>query len=492
MHKIHQFQSNMTLPQKHKRVRKESEINLDTDDFANKFGNLPTYKAIDGTGNILSSLIQSLTHSDTFLTHVNGMRNSDDANDKKKAVKIESTIKNIRMYNTTEKPLFLAKDIGILLSTDKHINEIVKKYDSEEKVDAIIIDHNNKAKKVTFLTKYGIHKCIHTSHSPISTLLSRFMTDFIEEALRKDFKKVAKFALKFSDDNPKLVNAGLSDLQQRVSDYQQKLVNEQARTKLLEEQCFAERQKNNELDTENGKLCISQAYNEMHIEQLSKEKKQQHQRISMITDEFADAANNTTENKELRLLKKLTMKPIYIYILHPAYFKKLLDNDKESESSKKVRKNSKVIKTKEVMPNSITFDSDSDDETKAIDSDNPIKKDSEKLLDDKLARNLIDMENYEKNFKTIYNNNDLGDAVESNEYLYFWISFSKPIKKPGKLLLVSTDYVLNKVHYAKVLESLAKNCATIEFKKPRLQIMLFHTSIADIIDVAREELSSLN
>ncbi len=460
----------------------------------------PVYTAVNEAQNILSSLVESLNKDQSFLNQVDKMQASEDIGEKKKATMIKTTIKDIRMFNTAEKPLFLAKDIGILLGTTQHINQIVRKYDSEEQVIGYIREPNNKLKKVRFLTKYGIHKCIHTSHSPLSTMLSRFITDLIEETLTKDFKKVKKFAQKFSEKNPELVDEGLSDLQDRIDEYKQKLLEEQARAKLLEQQCSDERKKNTELEDENAELGISQSYSTMHIEQLKKEKKNQLRRISTITQEFIDATNDTSENKELRLLKKIVMKPLYIYILHPTYFKKLMQYSGKNDKPAKPRTNS-----------SLDLLSDTDDDEKDSGVSDATKKQKEKekakqkAKQEKqadLAINLVDMETYEKNFKTIYktetySRNGKEDAIEEvdidqEELLYFHLNFTKKAPKKGKLILVDTQYVLHKQHYNKVLETLATDGVTLELGKSTQKTKLFHTSLNEISDIAREELVNFN
>jgi hypothetical protein len=439
-----------------------------------------TYHTIDATRNILASLVESLNNDKAFQEQLETMNTSSDPGEKKKSSLIKHTINNIRMFNTSDKPLVLASDIGTLLGTSQHINQIVKRYDSEEKVIGYIKE-NNKLKKVMFLTKYGIHKCIHTSHSPFATMISRFMTDLIEETLTKDFKKVKRFAEKFTTKNPDLVDAGMIDLQDKLSEYQQKLLEEQRRALLLEKQC-------SELKDENTELDLAKSYNIMHINQLKKEKSNQMKRVETITNEFIDASNNTTEAIELRKLKEMLMKPMYIYVLTPKYLKKLLQGTSDSLSTKQSSK-------KQVRKGSeIDFSSDDEDD-KSNKSNKTNKKD---LAHQKqLALNLVDMDTYEKNFKTIYKSEFMGKTseqsitIDKEELLYFYTKLSRNVSKKDKLIHVDTQYVVNTTHYVNVMKSLTQDCITLDLSTKSQKMVLYQASLREICEVVREEFIKL-
>ena len=108
------------------------------------------YKSIPNTENILSTLINNINRDEIFQKNVNRLANSSDENEIKKADIIKSTIQNIKVYNTKKNPLFLAKDIGILLGIST-VNIVVKKFEKEEKIIGYIENKNcRKVKRVVF------------------------------------------------------------------------------------------------------------------------------------------------------------------------------------------------------------------------------------------------------------------------------------------------------------------------------------------------------
>lgn len=435
-----------------------------------------TYPAITGTQNILSSLVDSLSNDKSFQEHINQMHTSTDSGDQKKASVIKYTMNNIKMFNTADKPLFLAKDIGILLGTTRHIDQIVRKYDSEEKVIGYINESNGKTKKVMFLTKYGIHKCIHTSHSPLSTLLSRFITDLIEETLTQDFKKVKQFATRFQQQNPQLVMDGMDDLQIKLEEYKQKYIAEQNRAKLLEEQVANEQKKCSELEEHTTEMEIQKSYNNMYIEQLKKDKANQTNRLKNMSDEFLDVTESSTTQLEMKLLKEKFMKTVYIYILHPNYMKKLAK--------------------KRLSPDSIgaaELDDSDEEDAEPEDDSNTVKKPIVNKRKDSVVGVLVDT--YDTIFTRVYNTDTNTVTIDNDELLYFCTSMSRNIAKKDKYIHVDTEWVLDKSHYTRVLESLKNNCTYISSKKINNKAthpIIFETSISEVKDIIKEEFINQN
>ena len=69
----------------------------------------------------------------------------------------------------------------------------------------------------------------------------------------------------------------------------------------------------------------------MHIEQLKQDKINYANRIKTIQNSILpDDDDNSIDLLEIKMIKEKYMKPTYIYILHPTYFKKILLNKQKN------------------------------------------------------------------------------------------------------------------------------------------------------------------
>ena len=91
------------------------------------------YKEIPKSKNIILTLLKSLNDNKLFQSQVKKLSISDKQIDRKKSEAITNTIQNIKVFNPKTKPLFLAKDIGILMGISQ-INYLIRKFEPEEKV----------------------------------------------------------------------------------------------------------------------------------------------------------------------------------------------------------------------------------------------------------------------------------------------------------------------------------------------------------------------
>jgi len=407
------------------------------------------YKPLE-TKNILSNLVDNIINDEVFQKHVNILQTSESESDQKNAFSIKSTISNIRVFNTNVHPLFLAKDIGILMGIS-NIKYFTRQFEPEEKVIGYTTI-NNKIKKVIFLTRLGIYRCFYASRSPLAKLFRKFISNLLDHMITHENELLQRISCIFRSENPGLIDQGMADLASKLIEYETKYAEEQKKAEQLEQQCDEEIKKRFDAEKEVVEIDIINSYNMMQIEQLKKEKDSYISRIKTIQSTIEP---ETIDNIEIRMLKEMFMKPVYLCILHPNYFTKLLKPQPVPQP------------VPQPPPNLPQYDSDVDTITVGKISD-------------------LDMKVYKRNFENIFTEIDKV-KVEKDEILYYCLSFSRNAAKNGKLIHVSTQYVVNKNHYTKTLTSLSENSEVIELNK----IVLYKTSIEEISDIIREEFIKL-
>ena len=471
------------------------------------------YKIVPEAENIILTLVENLTNDELFQKHVNKLHDSALPKDQKKSLIINKTIQNIKVFNTKINPLFLATDIGVLVGISQ-INYVIKKFEPEEKVDGYITI-NNKIKKVIFLTRHGIYRCFFASRSPLARLFRKFICNLIDHMVENESETMAKISAKFQEDNKELLQKGIQDLQNRLVDIETKYIEEQKKTQMMAIQYENEYNKRIEIEEENTEIDILNSYNTMHIEQLKKEKQECISRINNIKTNIIEEDNNSIETIELRILKEKYMKPMYIYILTPAYFKKLLKIKKKELSSnnkdtgvetlekfhKEKRKTvetlekfhkekRKTVEVVEIISNGNQFNMTSHLEqnnsifegefnSSEFNSDDFTNLSS--TVDDLLADTI-----YEYNFTNIFAKNEI--YIEPDEILYYCLGFGRNISSKDKIITINTQWIANKIHFTNILKSLGEMSTRLILNK----ITLYKTSIEEINDVNREEFINLS
>ena len=235
------------------------------------FKEYETYSIVHESKNIIMTLVNGINANETYKKHVKKLSDSENIKNQKIAYKINTTIEKIKVFNTKDTPLFLASDIGILLGISR-VNYAIRKFDPEEKVEGYITK-NNKLKKVIFLTRHGVYRAsIVSSKSELARLLKKFIYSLIDHMLLKEPNAVEAISTKFQLENHELIERGMLDLSNKLLEIENKYIEEQKKTKLLEEQYNEEQKKRLEIQEENTEIEIINSYNDMHIEQLKKEK----------------------------------------------------------------------------------------------------------------------------------------------------------------------------------------------------------------------------
>jgi len=421
------------------------------------------FKVIPESTNIIMTLVDSINTNETFQRHVNKLSDSNNQKDQKKALLINTTIHKIKVFNTKINPLFLAKDIGILMGISQ-INYLIRKFEPEERVMGYITK-NNKTKKVIFLTKHGIYRCFFASRSPLARLFRKFICNLIDHMIENESEIMEKLSAKFQVENDELIKNGMADLHNKLTEIESKYIEEKKKTLLLEIQCEEEQKKRIETEGENTEISILNTYNMMHIEQLKKEKSECINQIKTIRDNVISDKSESIDLIEIKLLKEKFMKPMYIYILHPMYFKKMLKT-----------KQKELLQTLNAPE---SFDADNDDDNN--DGDTRIQHTLENI------NYLITDTTYETNFINIFAKNDI--YIEPDEILYYHLYFGRNIAKMDKLILVNTLWVANRQHFVNILKAIKINCDTLEL---HTKLTVYKTSSEEINDISREEFITLD
>ena len=418
------------------------------------------YEPIPDTKNIITTLVNKLNVDKTFQMHVKKLQDSAELKSQKKAHAINTTIENIRVFNTNGEPIFLAKDIGILMGISQ-INYLIRKFEPEEKMEGYIIK-NNKTKKVVFLTRHGIYRCFFASRSPLAKLFRKFICNLVDHIVEHESEILEKFSEKFQLENDELIERGLNDLREKLDEYEAKYLEEKKKSALLEEQVMDEKNKRSEIVAELHEVDIINTYNMMHIQQLKKDKSEYINKLKNINDNVLAERSESIDAIELRIMKEKFMKPMYVYILHPEYLNKLLIS----------KKNELVLLGKQSNdPDDLNYDTDDDDRKISPKDDQLIGK-----IDD-----LLDDDTYSKNFQNIFTKDTM--CIEPDEILYMSFGFSRKTEKKNKTFIVDTKWVINKKHFTNVINSISQDSSILHLNNHDL----YKTSLDEINEIVREE-----
>ena len=86
---------------------------------------------------------------------------------------------NVRVFGTTETPLFVAKDVEQMLQI-KHINYNRDYVENEEYVK-IKIQYDSQTREVNAFTEHGLYQVIYRTRSPVGDKFRKFVTLVLKE-----------------------------------------------------------------------------------------------------------------------------------------------------------------------------------------------------------------------------------------------------------------------------------------------------------------------
>lgn len=256
---------------------------------------------IDKTENIITTLVENIYRDDLYQDYLKDLEVSDTKSDAKKLTNIKQTFSNIRIFNTHSEPLFLAKDIGIIIGAS-NVNQMTKSYTTTERVEAYINKDGKRVKKI-FLTKHGIYRILFNNKTKLSELFRGFIYKLIDHMMSFENERLRGIINEFAKENPHLISEALDEISINALKYRQ----------LYE----SERDQRLELETEID-------YNEMYIEQLKIDKTHIVERIRHRDYEY----NTEDDIVALNILKHKYLKEISISLVNPRILDEIFKNPK--------------------------------------------------------------------------------------------------------------------------------------------------------------------
>lgn len=385
--------------------------------------NLKIFEPINEVENIISTLVENIYNEDAYQAYLQDLEGSSETGEKK-AERIKKTFSTIRVFNSNSDPLFLAKDIGIILGVS-NINSMIKHFNSSE-MRIGLLDAKTKLSKKYFLTRHGIYRVLFNNRTKLSEVFRGFIYKLIDHMLNYEVDKLKGIINEFTLENPDLVKESIIELNDNFKKYKQLYEKELYEKEKWELQATKENTLLKQLESEKNEVEIENMYNNMYIKQLKEEKMDAFERIYKIKYD-----NAVYDDNELIIndLKKKFLKEVYIYIVHPDVIKKLKDIDLEN-------------------------------------------KDEREFLEKYSFE-------YEFNEKIL----DRYKQIDIEDLLFLKVSFKK--EENDKFLYMNSDYLYDKDQYQKLIDTLKNEVETYTINKRTPYEIIFKTSIEYIRSVIK-------
>jgi len=251
---------------------------------------LVEYVPISDTTAICSMIIDSVFNRPEYQEYLESLEDGKI----KKAERIRATFGTIQAYGTADAPLFLAKDIGIIMGMD-HVLSIVRNYDDElDKVDGFVV-RSGKQERAVFLTDQGVYRLIHASRSPLAKLFRRFICQLIRHMYTHELSKTRKIFDRIVADDPELAQAAREDLLLRLD--------AERTARLRWEEC-AEDEHEQRLEAERllARSEIAAEVAEARVRDFMR---------------VAERPVMTDESRELDVLRRRFLKEMHVYVVRP-------------------------------------------------------------------------------------------------------------------------------------------------------------------------------
>ncbi|MGL5934540.1 MAG: hypothetical protein ACRCZI_02840 [Cetobacterium sp.] len=265
-----------------------SQIDVLAKNISGKF-----YEEVPEAKNIVSTLVDNILLDDSYQDYLKDLAVSDAKGSSKKLENIKKTFATIKVFNSTTEPLFLSKDIGIIIGAS-NIKTMIKNYNSTEKVSGIVI-LNGKSYTAEFLTRHGIYRLLLTNRTKLSEVFRGFIYKLLDHMYYNEFEKLNKIIKEFTTENKELVKEASDELSGGIENY--------THIHALEMQQYVERINDN--------IYM--------IEKLEAEK----QTILKRFKNYRSDLDNDESVQMNRILKNKYLKEITIWLVNPATLDKL-------------------------------------------------------------------------------------------------------------------------------------------------------------------------
>jgi hypothetical protein len=437
------------------------------------------YEPISEVQSIVSMLVENIYNDENYQKYLGKLEQSTES-DKKKAFIIKKTFSGVRVFNTNKDPLFLARDIGILMGIS-HISTLIKSYNNTEKITGYL-KKGEKIKEVNFLTRHGVYRAMFNGRTKLADVFRGFIYKLIDYMNEYQKDKVIILADEFIKENPDLVHDATNELNENYKKYKQLYEIVKRERELWELKAEREHIKRIESEVEKNDIDITNTYNEMYIKQLHTDKEKMVEKIYQIKyDKETDK-----EEEEINILKKKFLKEVNIYLINPSFIESLFMIKSEQEADLVKDPIKELIKKKNKSNKALNKILDVSKEDKIIQILLPDEK--------KLIKPIInDSFNFDEeteffiNYKSFYKYNiekfSNKENINLDEILYYVILFkSKNAIEHNNLIHIQTEWVLNKESFNSICEALKVECSffRIPGTKKSSNDFIYKTSLENI------------
>ncbi len=273
---------------------------------------LQVYHPIQQTDTMFTTILNNLYNNDEFQKNITRLEGGQDK-DKKKAVIIKTTVNKLRVYGSSDKPLLLARDVGILMGIS-NIRQQVRYYTSQEKVIGLCKQTGDRCIKMEFLTWKGVIRAAGNSRSALSQLFREFIYELVAQ-VTKDPELLTRVVHNVITNNAELIKEAKIEYDTNAEHYRKLYELEQIRSHKLQLEYENEAQKRIVTETKVIEKDLTIAFKNMEIDRLNERKKKY--------QEYLDQLCVEQDKTELSLLKHKFLKPLYIYMINDVIYGQL-------------------------------------------------------------------------------------------------------------------------------------------------------------------------
>lgn len=271
---------------------------------------LQVFQPIQQTDTMLTTILGNLYNNDEFQKNISRLEAGQDK-EKKKATAIKTTVSKLRVYGSPDKPLLLARDVGILMGIS-NIRQQARYYTPQEKVIGMC---GEKHVKVEFLTWKGVIRAAGNSRSALSQLFREFIYELVAQ-VTKDPELLSKVVHNVVVGNPELVREAKLEYDSNAEHYRKLYEFEHMRSEQLKLSYENEAQKRIVTETKVAENELVIAMKNIEINHLNDRKKKY--------QEYLDQLCVEQDKTELNLLKHRFLKPMYIYAINETMYNQLI------------------------------------------------------------------------------------------------------------------------------------------------------------------------
>jgi prophage antirepressor-like protein len=382
------------------------------------------YEPVLEAQNIIGTLMDSIYNDGIYQKYLSNLELESDVS-KKKADIIKKTFNDIQVFNSNTEPLFLARDIGILMGIT-NISSTIKNYNKTEKIIGYIIQKGIPKEK-QLLTRYGVYRILFNSRTKLSELFRGFIYKLLDHMFQHEIDKLRTIINDYSMDNQDLVKGSILELYENANQFKMLYENEKRERLIWMDKAEEEHEKNLRLEHEKDDAEISYAYDEMLIRQLQSDNNFFLKKIHMVRNNYIDQAEDQTL---LISLKKTFLKEINIFIAKPKYVEKLL------------KKN-------------------------GVDVDHE------------------ETEKYEYEYSYVVDSFQRDTVLSGNIELYYNIAFKSSKDDDDKYTHMCTEWVSDKTKFKELLQILEKESDIIKVNNAKNDVYIFKTTLDNIKNIIR-------